>query len=479
MLKYLHMEGQKVGTTSSKAATLSAEGLDLLWPSELVKERAALRRQRPWSPALGIASLILATLIALALGPMQLVLMVITQNYLFVTETYFPVALRISLLLTGLLAVAIIITIIRAWREQPPRSSMTAAAGIGVIIIAAFIWLDAFVLHLSANALTATTIILVIAAWVAIYFTSKRLFSTDRPTSPLAISFAGVFAFALVEVALTGVYLFSQTNTAEESQIALEQLGQAQAAAHIDGITPELSDLVYTLCQGNYDPVYILNGSTDTGLFECRESHEVYSVSGPSEPVNANSSTIIGSAFYFGKTSDPFVANYFPNDTGAKYLYRDLVETENPSELVLLLPAESEEALVNNYLDRFLSLANDPNRNAIILNVFYTNELNTVVSTRDFILIAAVDTISMLSWLPHGMNLQGYLNGRYGAYLYTLDSQLGALNELAANPLVYSSQTRDALNSRRRISILLESGRQYTADELRDLLWASFRDPAT
>lgn len=473
------MEGQKVGTSKSSATTLDNEGLDLLWPSELVKERSALRRQRPWSPALAIASLIFASIIAIALGPVQLILMAITQDYPLVTEVYFPVALRVCLMLTGVLAIVIIIAIVRAWHEQPPRSTMVATAGIGAVVIGGTVWLDAFVLHLSANQLTIFLILIIITAWIAVYVSVKRTFLTDRPVRSLAISFASILVFGLAEIAMTGVYLFSQTSTAEESQIALKELGQAQAAARIDGISPELSDLVYTLCQGNYDSVYLLSGSTDTGLFECRDSREVYSVSGPNEPVTPASSTIIGSAFYFGKTFDSFIANFFPTDTGAKYLYRNLSETDNPSELVLLLPAENEEALVNGYLERLTALANNPERDTLALSIFYTNELNTVVSTRDFILIAAVDTISMLSWLPHGMNLQGYLNERYGAYLYTLDSQLYALNELAANPLFYSSQTRDALNARRHISIILEAGRQYNSDELRDMLWASFKDPAT
>lgn len=458
--------------------SLENEGLELLWPTELVEERSALRRQRPWSPALAIAGLILATLIGVALGPMQLILMAITENYLFVTETYFPITLRVSLLLSGFVAIAVIVSMIRAWKEQPPRSLMTVVAGLGTITLAALIWLDAFVFHLAPNGLTALLVIFVILAWIATVAASKRFFSSDRPARPLELALSTVVIFGLIEVALTGVYLFSQTRTAEESQLALEQLGEAQASARIDGITPELSDLVYTLCQGTYDPVYLLSNSTDSGLFECRDSHEVYSVSGPNEPVAPNSSTIIGSAFYFGKTSDPFVANYFPSDSGAKYLYRDLSETENPSELVMLLPADSEESLVNNYLDRLVALVNSPERtHALALSIFYTGELNTVASTRDFILIAAVDTISMLSWLPHGMNLQGYLNERYGAYIYTLDSRLYALSELAASPLIYSSQTRDALNAHRHITVLLEN-RKYSPEELREVLMNGFVDPA-
>ena len=206
------MEGQKVGTGKSSATTLDNEGLDLLWPSELVKERSALRRQRPWSPALAIASLIFASIIAL--GPVQLILMAITQDFPLVTEVYFPVALRVCLMLTGVLAIAIIIAIVRAWYEQPSRSTMVATAGIGAVVIGATVWLDAFVLHLSANQLTIFLILIIISAWIAVYASIRRTFSTDRPVRSLAISFASILVFGLAEIAMTGVYLFSQTSTA-------------------------------------------------------------------------------------------------------------------------------------------------------------------------------------------------------------------------------------------------------------------------
>lgn len=466
---------------SDALASTEEQIMQLLWPIHLMAEIAETRKDRFWSTPLALVNFIIMSIIGFILGPMQLVLLVVKQDYTYVTESYAPSVMRVSLLISGALAISTIVAMIRAWKEQPKRSLMTAILGTGTVIIGAIIWLAAFIVKFEPNQIAFLLTLAIIASAVAVIITARHYYSPDESAKPLEILFIVVITFAGLETLFGGIYLFTQTNNAEEFQLELEALGKAQATARLNGINEQLSDLVYTVCSGNYDAVYVPVDNTDRGIFECRDSHRVYAISGPNEPVTETSSVISGAAFYFGTTSDELVSTYFPADTGAKYLYRNLGDTtDDPSELVLLLNASTEEVLINSYLDQIIGFLNArPSQSNLILSMFYNNELNSVITTRDFILIAAQDTIAQNPWLPTGTNLRGYINGRYGTFIYTPDHQLEALKSLAGAPLLYSAQTREALTNHRHITVLLEGNHEYTNDELRELLYANLVDPLT
>lgn len=480
------MEGQQVGTanpTNLDQQILSdQETLELLWPTDLIAELSKKRNFHPWGTALAVANFITASLIGFVLGPLQLIVLVISGDYAMVTEEFIPVALRISLMLTGLLAISNIVAMIQTWREENDDNLSSGLLGLGSGIIILTIWLTTFVLPLQAHVMTILMLVLIIMASVGAYVVHKTIPVNIEQRTPswLKLLFTFVIILSTGETVATFIYVIAQASAAEQSQVELQELGAAQAAARIDGVSSGLSDLVFNLCGGAYSGVYLPSELTDNGIFECNISHNVFAVSGPNEPAtdSRTDTVLLGSAFYFGTTFNQLITNYFPAETGAKYLYRDLSATEYPSELILLLPAPDEEYLIEAYLENLVGYINARNQDHdLLLSLFYAPELNTVISTKDYILVAAADTLSLIDHLPNGNRLSGYLNGKRGTYIYTPDTNLAALQELASNPLLYSGQTFDAIKRNRHITTLIQHNHEYTVDELRDLLWNSLVDP--
>lgn len=482
------MEGQQVGTanpTNLDQQVLSdQETLELLWPTDLIAELSKKRNFHPWGTALSVTNFIISSLIAFALGPLQLIILVISGDYVMLTEDFMPIALRISLMLTGIIAISNVVAMIQTWREENDDNISSGLLGLGSGLIILAIWLTTFILPLQPHVMTILMLGLIILAGFGAYL-AHRFVPVDiekRTPGWLKLLLAFIITLSVGEAVATFIYIVTQASTAEQSQVELQELGAAQTAARIDGVSSGLSDLVFTLCGGAYNGVYLPSNIVDSGIFECDVSRNVFAVSGPNDPAtdSRTDTVLLGSAFYFGTTYNQLVANYFPVETGAKYLYRDLSTTEYPSELILLLPAPDEAYLVEAYIENLTGYINARNKDHdLLLSLFYAPEINTVVSTKDYILLAAADTLSLVDHLPDGNRLSGYLNGKRGTYIYTPDTNLAALQELASSPLLYSSQTFDALKLNRHITALIQRNHEYTADELRDLLWNSFVDSET
>lgn len=458
------------------------EALELLWPTDLIAELSKKRNFHPWGTALSATNFIITSLIGFVLGPLQLAILVISGDYVMVTEEFLPIALRISLMLTGLLAISNVVAMIQTWREENDDNLSSGLLGFGSSLIILVVWITAFILPLQAHVMTIITLGFTILTGVGAYIIRRTVpVNVERRTpSILKLLLALVITLSVGEAVATFIYVITQASSAEQSQIELQELGAAQTAARIDGVSSGLSDLVFTLCGGAYNGVYLPSNLADSGIFECDASHNVFAVSGPNEPVtdSRTDTVLLGTAFYFGTTYNQLVSNYFPIETGAKYLYRDLSATEYPSELVLLLPALDEAYLVDAYIENLVGYINARNQDHdLLLSLFYAPELNTVVSTKDYILVAAADTLSLIDHLPSGNRLTGFLNGKRGTYIYTPDTNLAALQELASSPLLYSSQTFDAIKRNRHITALIQRYHEYTTDELRELLWNSFVDP--
>lgn len=474
------MEGNQTGNIPSQPVVGAAgeDDLILIWPEKLIAELADRKLNHPWSPALSIINFVLMSLIALFLGPAQLILMVIIQDLVTVTEGYYPAVLRVSLMLSGLIAISTIITTVQAWREQPKQSFSVSILGAGTMLLGAVIWFTAYITRFQPHELTLLLLLIIIGTIAFALVLRKKPLIRDHRYPALNTLFVIAILFGGAETIFSGLFMLNQTETVADSQIALEELKLAQEAARTDGVSDQTSDLVYTLCGSEYNVVYMKSGSTTSGLFECRGSYEVYSVSGPNE---VSKTSMQAAAFYFGKDQDSLVSTYLPPETGVHYLYRDLGAAGDdsvPSELVLLLPAASEEVLINLYLAQITSIVNArPKSNPLSLSIFYTAETNNILTTKDYILIGAMDTLANTTYLPRGTNYKAYYNGVYGTFIFTPDSVQAALTELAASPMLYSSQTLDALTNRRHISVTLEADREYTEDELREIFYAQLVSP--
>lgn len=475
-----------VDPAKKKLTPLSKEErelLSLLWPNNLIHELSESQASSHWATPLMIINFVLASILALLLGPIQLLVLTFSGDYLMTTEVFFPVALKISMIASGVIAILTIVGLVQTWREQSKYSLTNAILGFGVSLITLFIWLAAFGINFRPYQMTILMLFAMILPLVVAVVLRKNHYETEQKHLALHSLLVVAVALVAVETIFDVTFLLIDISGKEKAQTEIELIGSAQREARTEGVADGLSDLAFTLCDGQYDVVYQSEELADTGIFECKNSHNVYVVSGPLEAQAEykTNSVVTGSAFYLGTTSNALVAQYFPTDSGVRYLYRELKDREDPSELVLLVPAGNEQEVIAKVADPLTNLINAhaSQNQDLRISIFYNPELNSVYNTRDFIILAAADTIALNDYLPNGGSLAGYVDGRSGTYIYRPDTELKVLVDLGAKPLIYSAQTRNAITANRHITFVAEKGRQYSAEEVVNMMAYSFFDPFT
>lgn len=187
------MEGNQVGIVN----TPTGDELNLLWPRRLMDELATSRRRHNWATPLAITNYILASLLALAVGPIQLILLVLTQDYVMVTEVYYPNIMKIALLVSGLVAISTAVTAYRAWREQPKRSLMVSVLGISTTIVILIIWIAGFLVNFKPNSLAFILTLVAVAGWVLAIVVAKQFFSAEKKITLCLVYYSAHFFLAL------------------------------------------------------------------------------------------------------------------------------------------------------------------------------------------------------------------------------------------------------------------------------------------
>ena len=475
----------------------------LVWPTHLIEEIARARKPKNVQLRLARALFFLGSLAALAAGPVQLALVAIFQDAEWVRTVYAPTSGKIALgflILFNLLLIPQLFKTLQNLREttnnpftnvQPFSAKVrhrTLVYAFGLLLLSLIIWLG-IMLELPAQVLTILVPLIVL-------LTPFFSLCVQKNVLPSRLGYMALQVFLVASMVLSGLetilsfFAFYEEPPEPIDYAAIERLAAAQKAARLGDVPPELSDLVFAICQNqSYSIVFMSITDPNSGLFECNNSHEVYSVSGPIEtPDDAKSEGVItGKAFYFGTTSDALINRYFPPSTGAKYLFRDFRPSTNsgktaksdegqlPSELVLLLPANSDEELVTNNLSSIANLLREHGDAELRLSIFYNESLGSVLTTRDFILIAAAGTITLNDWLPHGSTYQSIIGDEPGTYKFEIDHDLPALVDLGADPTLYAEQTRNAIKSHRHITTLFTG--IPTSDALRTQLLEGFVEP--
>lgn len=484
-------------TTPADPNPIPDEGL--VWPTHLIEEIARARRPRNIQLRLARALFWLGSLAALAAGPVQLVLIALFQDTEWVRTAYAPTSGKIALGLFVLLNLILIPQLFRTLQNlrettknpftnvQPFSAKVrhrTLVYAFGILLLNLIVWLS-IMLELPAQVLA----ILIPLVVLLIPFFSLCV---QKDVLPSRLGYLALQVFLIAGMSLSALqiilnfFAFYEEPPEPIDYAAIERLAAAQKAARLSDVPPALSGLVFAIC-GNqpYSLVFMSSTDPNSGLFECL-NHEVYSVSGPVQTPDAKPNTVTGQAFYLGTTSDPLVSRYFPASTGAKYLFRDFrpgassdktpkTAEQLPSELVLLLPANSDEELVTTNLSSIANLLREHGDTELRFSLFYSESLDTVLATRDFILIAATGTITLNDWLPHGDTYQSIIGDQPGVYKFDTDHALPALVDLGADPALYSAQTRDAIKSRRHISTLFTG--IPTSDALRTQLLEAFVEP--
>lgn len=439
----------------------------LLWPDALIHKLAQRRSEHNFALPLAITTFILAAILGLAIGPTQLILMATTTDYAWVTNAYYPSALKCVLLISSFVALLSLGTLILAWRAQAEKARLVCVLAAGSLMEILAIWLFGGITALPPHHLTVALIAIVLIFILISLFVSKQYSATTQLSPALQISLTMFSVLSVVCVIIGPLYLSQTSSQVDSAEIA--QLAANQAQARVDGVPERLSDLTFTICNGKYQVIY-LDDSVASGVFECAETHEVYSITDSALPT-VNS--VRGLAMYLGTTQDPAISRTFPT---SYYLYHHLPDMSE-AELALIVPAYSETELVDNLVQPVLNYWQTHNTTNLFLNIFYANSLQDIETTSDYVLLAALGTISMSDQLPRGNTISGYYNGTIVDYIFQPDIELLALNNFGANPSLYPAIIREALRTNRHISIHLQAGQEYDFDSMRELLQNSFVTP--
>lgn len=454
-------------TIENPNSTTTFTTTDLLWPSSLINAMARARQKRSFAKPLAITTFILSVILAFAVGPMQLILIVVhSADYNWITEVYYPTAFRYTMLIGAFVALIDLVIIFSLWRSNQ-RINSAIMLTFGSLAELLLIWF----LHHHGEWLPHQLSLILIAA--VLVFVMVILFIDKQANPPdsrftLAKITLGLTALSSLSLALGGITYFVQTG-ANANLGFIGQITANQLEARLPDVPPLLSDAIYTLCDGRYQTVY-LTENTESGIFECTANGEVYHTSTMPQ---TNDKLIRTAATYLGTTKDSAVSLAFPY---SHYLYRSIPQALSEDELVLMFSAHTERELLDNLTPALLEYWQSHNDHNLYLNIFYNGDLDTIATTRDFVLMAALDTMIMTEQLPHGNTIKGYHDGESVSYIYQADASLAALNELGLHPEFYPVSTLSALTMNRHLSLHLKAGETYDSVSLKLKLMESFVD---
>lgn len=435
-----------------------------------------VKPKKAWTLITAWIAFIIATLFFLALGPGSIIIAAITSPYawlvsywwvpsvyailtfaapvvfilagisVFFTYKKFPLKMRTVLILISGIVVGLPIT----WLSLNgiiPMKIIIYAIIMGVISVAPIILLIVFKIRDKKKVASSSTI-------------TPKL--TDGKTAKIV--FIVSFVIVVIELGFCVLQLITPVSNLiaiHEQEKQAEQAINSAAESSGSKSSKNLAKMVYAVCYGEYDVVY--QSADDTGLFECKENSEVFSVTDPHEGKSGYYDT--ASASFLGATYDETVAKYFPDTI---YIYRNYLNADIYTDLILLVEADSESEVIDKYADAIYKYIKDVNSEyteEVRVSIFYTDKLDTVKTTRDYILLSGA--IGLYDWLPHGNGL--------GEYYFKAD-EAAALMEIGENPNLYSSQTRDAIKFHRHISAEIDNGKTITLEQLRTTLQSSFEE---
>lgn len=449
--------------------TPEPETTELLWPAKLINQQARLAQRKDYSRPVAIAAFVFSIIASIAIGPVQLVLVATMLDYNWVTATYFPRALHYIFFFATLISLVDLAALILAWRSSPQRTYQTIVLSAGSLALLGTILFAGCVTTLQPHQLTLVLLGITLAFIMINLLVSKQYFSSTKNSTVTKAILSLMMACSVLVASLNLVNLVQ--SRAESNPERLTEMTIEMQNAKLRDVPMMLSDLTYLLCNGKYKLVFLAEDKTN-GLFECAENGEVYSVR-DLEQRNINS--IRGAATYLGTTRDKTISMSFPT---ALFLYRNIPGALAEDELVLMYPASSEVELIDNVTPQLLSYWNDHNERGLYVNIFYNTNISEVTSTKDFVLMAAMDTMSLVDQLPNGNIRHGPADGKMFTFIYETDPELKALNELGADPELYADSTRTSLTTFRHLSLRLQPDEYYDYVTLRDKLKASFVDPA-
>ena len=374
-----------------------------------------IKPKKAWPLVTAWVTFIAATLFFLALGPGSIIMAAITSPYAWVVSfLWIPSMYAILTFAAPVLLILAVISLFFTCKKFPTKIRTVFILLSNIVIGLPITWFSlnsiipmSFIVYtIIMGALSVVPIILLIVFKIR---DKKKATSQALPKSTNEKTAKIVFIASLTIIVIELGFAILQLITPVSNLIAIhEQEKQAEqiinSAAESSGSksSKNLSKMVYAVCYGEYDVVY--QSTDDTGLFECKENSEVFSVTDPHEDKSGYIDT--ASASFLGATYDETVAKYFPDTI---YIYRNYLNADIYTDLILLVEASSEDEVVDSYLDAIYNYIKDVNSKyteEVRVSVFYADKLDTVEATRDYILLSGA--VGLYDWLPHGNGLGGY-----------------------------------------------------------------------
>ncbi len=432
--------------------------LDLLWPSQLISGQVSSRTYHDFAYPITITTFAMSVVLAVIVGPVQLMLIALTNDYNWVTSIYLPLALRCTLLVAGIIALINCVALLLAWRSSAQKARLTMALVSGSLFEIVLIWLVSQMSDWQPHQVTLVLLCAAVFWFLVVVFLSKQYIAVKQNDL-----LAKIVLSLLIVSSIFGSWgcfsYFTHTNRKQYDNLQLDQLALDQAQARVEGVPEQLSNNVFTLCDGRYSVVQ-LSINQSSGLFECSKNGEIYSVA----EVGVDSGRMKVAATYLGTTNNRTLNAAFPT---SYYLYRSLTASLGENELAIMVQAASERELLDNFTLEFLDYWQEHHDENLYLNVFYNRDIETVGSVKDYVLMAALETMTLTDELPRGNVIDGIYDGKITSYQFYADRDLIALNELGANPDLYAASSRDALMTHRHISVHLQAGEEFDAESLK------------
>lgn len=221
----------------------------------------------------------------------------------------------------------------------------------------------------------------------------------------------------------------------------------------------DLLDMAESVCYGNASKVYSIDNYKRSGIFECDNNYSYY-IEGRNEKCGYYT---CGNIYEIGYSYHEKIEEQFENGI---YFYRESRVTSYPSELKIVLEANSEEDLLNKYGEKLYNLAKDGN---LDIMVYYNDKIDDVNTTYDKLsLLVFIYEVNVTQ--PSGMGTE------YGEYAFYYTTPKETLNELLSDKANYPSDMRDAIKFHRHIRFE-SNGRTFeTLEDFIEALKDSFED---
>lgn len=369
------------------------------------------------------------------------------------------------------------IALIMAFKKTPKHLANIAIMMSGNIVGLAIMWLSGYKIIRISTILAAiimlACVILPCLGLIILKQYRKRIIILQPGPSRSAKIFAVIALLGLIVESSIAVFYLSQLwqqykpIIEANQQYQKGQEEQLNEAMDDKGISSQLGSMSFALCRNGFDIVHQISGDGEDAIIQCKSSDDIYELHSAYEKRNGY---IIASAVYYGTTKNETLARYFPNQL---YIYKNLRNSSYNEEVYLLLQADSIEEVVKKYAEPLYEYIKEQNatyHTNIDFEILYNEDLSSVTTTKDYIILAGGLHNIVNDWLPNG---NGFNGPRGENYIFYGVDELKVLNDLAMNPGSYSEQTRSAVKFHPHLSFSITNGGQITLEELQAIMQSS------